>query len=90
MSGEELELTTFQQIYIQVPENKLEFVKEKFKEVGLSCYPVGNFVKSLRTCNFYKGSEEEGMPVAIELNERISGKPVPFTLRPAYTGCQVG
>ncbi len=88
--NDELELTTFQQLYIEVLESKVEVVKEKFKEVGLSCYPVGNFVKSLRTCNFCKGSEEEGMPIAIELNKRIAGKPVPFTLRPAYTGCPVG
>lgn len=88
--GAELELTTFQQLYIEVHESKVETVKEKFKEAGLSCYPVGNFVKSLRTCNFCKGAEEEGMPVAIELNKRIAGKPVPFTLRPAYTGCPVG
>lgn len=87
---DELELTTFQQLYIDVPKNKLELVKEKFKEVGLSCYPIGNFVKSLRTCNFCKGTEEEGMPVAIELNKRIAGKPVPFTLRAAYTGCPIG
>lgn len=87
---DELELTTFQQLYIDVPKNKLELVKEKFKEVGLSCYPIGNFVKSLRTCNFCKGAEEEGMPVAIELNKRIAGKPVPFTLRAAYTGCPIG
>ncbi|MEH7225681.1 nitrite reductase [Bacillus sp. JJ1566] len=88
--GDELELTTFQQLYIEVLESKVEMVKEKFEEVGLSCYPVGNFVKSLRTCNFCKGAEEEGMPVAIELNNRIAGKQVPFTLRPAYTGCPVG
>ncbi|MEK4762358.1 nitrite reductase [Viridibacillus sp. FSL E2-0187] len=88
--GDELELTTFQQLYIDVLESNVEFVKGKFKEVGLSCYPVGNFVKSLRTCNFCKGSEQEGMPVAIELNKRIAGKPVPFTLRPAYTGCPIG
>lgn len=86
----ELELTTFQQLYIEVPENKLEVVKEKFNQVGLSCYPVGNYVKSLRTCNFCKGEEEEGMPVAKEINKRISGISVPFTLRPAYTGCPVG
>ncbi|WP_438824578.1 nitrite reductase [Bacillus sp. JJ1521] len=88
--GDELELTTFQQLYIDVFESKVELVREKFKAVGLSCYPVGNFVKSLRTCNFCKGAEEEGMPVAIELNNRIAGKQVPFTLRPAYTGCPVG
>ena len=62
--SDELELTTFQQLYIEVPESKVELVKEKFKEVGLYCYPVGNVVKSLRTCNFCKGEEEEGMPVA--------------------------
>ncbi len=47
-------------------------------------------MKSLRTCNFCKGAEEEGMPVAIELNKRLAGKSVPFTLRPAYTGCPIG
>ncbi|MEH7378918.1 nitrite reductase [Bacillus sp. JJ1533] len=88
--GDELELTTFQQLYIDVLESEVELVKEKFADVGLACYPVGNFVKSLRTCNFCKGAEEEGMPVAIELNKRIAGKQVPFTLRPAYTGCPVG
>lgn len=88
--GDELELTTFQQLYIEVSESKVEFVKEKFREVGLSCFPVGNVVKSLRTCNFCKGKEEEGMPVAIELNKRIAGKQVPLTLRPAYTGCPIG
>ncbi len=88
--GDELELTTFQQLYVEVLESDLEFVQKKFEAVGLSCYPVGNFVKSLRTCNFCKGAEQEGMPVAIELNHRIAGKAVPVTLRPAYTGCLIG
>lgn len=30
------------------------------------------------------------MPVTRELNKRIAGIPVPFTLKPAYTGCPVG
>lgn len=87
---EELELTTFQQLYIEILEDKKEQVMEEFQSVGLACYPVGNFVKSLRTCNFCKGEEEEGMPVAKELNRRIAGKAVPFTLKVAYTGCPVG
>jgi len=90
IEGDELEITTFQQLYIEVLESDVAFVKEKFTKAGLSCYPVGNFLKSLRTCNFCKGAEEEGMPVAIELNKRIAGIPVPFTLKPAYTGCPVG
>lgn len=88
--GDELEITTFQQLYVEVPESQLDFAKAKFNNVGLTCYPVGNYIKSLRTCNFCKGAEEEGMPVAIELNQRMAGRPVPFTLRPAYTGCPVG
>jgi precorrin-3B C17-methyltransferase len=86
----ELELTTFQQLYLEIPEDKKEEIIKEFEQAGLHCYPVGNFVKSLRTCNFCKGAEEEGMPVAIELNRRIAGTPIPFTLKPAYTGCPVG
>ena len=87
---EEIELTTFQQLYIEIPEDKKEEIIEEFQGVGLACYPVGNYVKSLRTCNFCKGEEEEGMPVAKELNHRIAGKQVPFTLKVAYTGCPIG
>ena len=87
---EQLELTTFQQLYIEIPENYKDTIIKEFQSVGIACYPVGNFVKSLRTCNFCKGEEEEGMPVAKELNRRIAGKAVPFTLKVAYTGCPVG
>ncbi|MEK4387731.1 nitrite reductase [Solibacillus sp. FSL W7-1464] len=89
-ADEELELTTFQQLYIEIPEDLIEEIIEEFQNVGLACYPVGNFVKSLRICNFCKGEEEEGMPIAKELNRRIAGKPVPFTLKVAYTGCPIG
>ncbi|MFD2444385.1 nitrite reductase [Bacillus sp. CGMCC 1.16607] len=88
--SDQLELTTFQQLYIEIPEDKAEEVQTEFQLVGLHCYPVGNFVKSLRTCNFCKGREEEGMPTAIELNKRIAGTPVPFTVKAAYTGCPIG
>lgn len=90
LGDQELELTTFQQLYIEVSENDVDFITKKFNEVGLSVYPVGNTIKSLRHCNFCKGEEQEGMPVAKEINRRIAGKPVPFTLRPAYAGCPIG
>ncbi|USK62395.1 nitrite reductase [Peribacillus asahii] len=86
---EELELTVFQQLYIEVEEYQLEETVKELEGVGLKCYPVGNFVKSLRTCNFCKGAVEEGMPTAKKLNNLIAGKPVPFTLRVAYTGCPI-
>lgn len=87
---QELELTTFQQLYIEIEEEQEEEALAAFREADLSIYPVGNYVKSLRTCNFCKGSEQEGMPVAKAINERIAGRPVPFTVRAAYTGCAVG
>ncbi|MBM7706434.1 NAD(P)H-nitrite reductase large subunit [Chryseomicrobium aureum] len=87
---DELELTTFQQLYIDIPQAKVDAALTAFEDAGLSVYPVGNFVKSLRTCNFCKGSEQEGMPVAKEINNRIAGRPMPFTVRAAYTGCAVG
>lgn len=83
----EIELTNFQQLYIEINEEQLSEFEMKSKEIGLDLYPVGLYVKSLRTCNFCKGAEEEGMPVAIELNKRVAGLSVPFPLRPAYTGC---
>lgn len=86
----EIELTTLQQLIVQIPEEELEEAKKNFDEVGLHYYKVGKYVKSLRTCNFCKGEEAEGMPVAKELNRRIAGQEVPFTLRPAYTGCPIG
>lgn len=84
---QEIELTTLQQLIIEISEDEQETVKEQLKQVNLATYPVGPYVKSLRTCNFCKGSEAEGMPVAIELNKRIAGREVPFTITPAYTGC---
>lgn len=83
----EIELTTFQQLIIKVAEAKVEEAKKELEAAGFSVYKVGSYVKSLRTCNFCQGADEEGMPVAIELNKRIAGQEVPFTLRPAYTGC---
>jgi precorrin-3B C17-methyltransferase len=57
---DELELTTFQQLYLEIPEDNKEKIIEEFQKVGLACYPVGNFVKSLRTCNFCKGEIDIG------------------------------
>jgi precorrin-3B C17-methyltransferase len=90
IGDDEIELTTFQQLYIVISEDQLTQLTNEFTSVGLHCYPVGNVVKSLRTCNFCKGELEEGMPVAKELNKRIAGKAVPFTLRAAYAGCPTG
>src|SRR5699024_12019852 len=77
---DELELTTFQQLYIEILEDDKDEVIKEFESVGLKCYPVGNYVKSLRTCNFCKGKKGKGCQVAKETNRGIAGKPVSFTL----------
>lgn len=59
---QELELKRFQQLNIEVLEIDVHFIQNKFSEVGLSCYTVGNYVKSLRHCIFCKEAEEERMP----------------------------
>lgn len=53
---EVLELTVFQQLYFEVDEQQLEKIVEELEGVGLKCYLVGKFVKSLRTCYFSKGA----------------------------------
>jgi precorrin-3B C17-methyltransferase len=40
----EIELTTFQQLYIQVPNEELEKVIRELEKVGLSCYKTGPYV----------------------------------------------
>src|SRR5699024_220092 len=70
---DELELTTFQQLYIEILEEDKERVSKEFESVGLRCYSVGNCVKSLRTWNFCKGEEREGMPVAKGVERRVAG-----------------
>lgn len=82
-----IELTTFQQLYVEMDEERYEDVKQKLQEAGLQIYPVGNYVKSLRTCSFCQGAEAEGLHVAIALNGAVAGQEVPSPLRIGYTGC---
>ncbi|HYK75295.1 MAG TPA: nitrite reductase [Pseudoneobacillus sp.] len=83
-----IELTNFQQLYVELDENQNEeVIKEKLKSVGLQIYPVGAYVKSLKTCSFCQGAEVEGLPTAIALNEAVAGQEVPAPMHIAYTGC---
>jgi precorrin-3B C17-methyltransferase len=83
-----IELTNFQQLYVELEEeSNVEEIQEKLKAVGLQIYPVGAYVKSLKTCSFCQGAEEEGLPTAIALNEVVAGQEVPAPMHIAYTGC---
>ncbi|MEX2105236.1 MAG: nitrite reductase, partial [Bacilli bacterium] len=82
-----IELTSFQQLYVEMDEDRLDEVTEQLKATGLLIYPVGAYVKSLKTCSFCQGAEAEGLHVAIALNEAVAGTEVPSPLKVGYTGC---
>jgi precorrin-3B C17-methyltransferase len=83
-----IELTNFQQLYVELDEEaNVEEIQEKLRAVGLKIYPVGAFVKSLKTCSFCQGAEVEGLPTALALNEAVAGQTVPAPMHIAYTGC---
>ncbi|WP_047155433.1 nitrite reductase [Aneurinibacillus tyrosinisolvens] len=82
-----IELTTFQQLIVEMEEEKAAEAKQRLLLRGLCVYDTGSVVKNLSICNFCKGAEVEGLNAAKNLNDTIAGIPVPFTMRVGYTGC---
>ncbi|GED32077.1 nitrite reductase [Brevibacillus centrosporus] len=83
----QIELTTFQQLIVEMNEEKSEEAKKALRDKGLCVYETGSVVKNLSVCTFCKGAEEEGLLAARNLNDSIVGMTVPFTMRVGYTGC---
>ncbi|GAA4702837.1 nitrite reductase [Brevibacillus fulvus] len=90
--GEEakIELTNFQQLYVEMDEENAEEVKRRLSETGLQIYPAGYVTKSVIGCNFCRGAEEAGLEVAKKLNEIIAGIPTPAPMKIGYAGCALG
>jgi precorrin-3B C17-methyltransferase len=85
-----VELTTVQQLLVQMDAGRADAARELLHAAGLKTYAVGAVVKNLRACSFCQGDEEEGYASAVALDEALAGLPVPFPLRIAYTGCPNG
>jgi len=85
-----VELTTFQQLLVQMDASRAEAARLALHEAGLKTYPAGAVVKNVRACGFCQGDEVEGYATAVALDETVAGMPVPFTLRVGYTGCTNG
>jgi NAD(P)H-nitrite reductase large subunit len=85
-----VELTTVQQLLVQMDAGRAEAARAELHGAGLKTYAVGAVVKNLRACSFCQGDEEEGYAAAVALDEALAGMPVPFPLRIAYTGCPNG
>ncbi|WP_331436820.1 nitrite reductase [Gordoniibacillus kamchatkensis] len=92
MSGTDakIEMTTFKQLYVEVPLERRDAIKGELERYGLEVYPAGFATKSLIACNFCKGAEEAGLETARRLNKAIAGIETPAPLRIGYAGCALG
>jgi precorrin-3B C17-methyltransferase len=89
-SDAKIEMTTFKQLYVEVPLDKRDTIKEELVRSGLEVYPAGFATKSLIACNFCKGAEEAGLETARVLNQAIAGIETPTPLKIGYAGCALG
>jgi precorrin-3B C17-methyltransferase len=85
-----IEMTSFKQLYLEVPLEQREVIVEQLERIGLEVYPAGFVTKSLIACNFCKGAEEAGLAVAQKLNQSIAGIETPMPLKIGYAGCALG
>ena len=83
----DIELTTMQQLIVEMDVLRAENAKEALRSRGMGVYESGHVVKNLAVCNFCKGAESEGLEVARQLDKAISGISVPFPMRVGYSGC---
>ncbi|MFF2483718.1 nitrite reductase [Paenibacillus sp. NPDC058071] len=86
----EVEMTTFKQLYAEVPIERREAIKEELERNGLEVNPAGFVTKTLIACNFCKGAEEAGLETAKALNQAIAGIETPTPLKIGYAGCALG
>jgi precorrin-3B C17-methyltransferase len=85
-----IEMTPFKQLYVEVPLDRRDAIKEELEGNGLEVYPAGFVTKSLIACNFCKGAEEAGLETARTLNKAIAGIETPTPLKIGYAGCGLG
>lgn len=85
-----IEITSFKQLYLEIPLENRESIEEELELVGLEVNPAGFATKSLIACNFCKGAEEAGLETARIVNKAIAGIETPTPLKIGYAGCALG
>jgi len=85
-----IEMTPFKQLYVEVPLERRDIVKEELERINLEVYPAGFVTKSLIACDFCKGAEEAGLDTARTLNAAIAGIETPTPIKIGYAGCALG
>ncbi|HEY4430986.1 MAG TPA: nitrite reductase [Paenibacillus sp.] len=85
-----IEMTSFKQLYLEIPLEQQEEIVEQLEGIGLEVYSAGFVTKSLIACNFCRGAEDAGLAVAQKLNQSIAGIETPMPLKIGYAGCALG
>lgn len=85
-----MEMTPFKQLYVEVPHERYDMIKEELERIGLEVYPTGFVTKSLIACHFCKGAEEAGLETAQIVNRAIAGIETPTPVKIGYAGCALG
>jgi len=89
-SDARIEMTSFKQLYVQVPVDRQDAIKDELERVGLEVNPAGFVTKALIACNFCKGEEAAGLETARLLNQAIAGIETPTPMKIGYAGCALG
>jgi precorrin-3B C17-methyltransferase len=89
-SDAKIEMTTFKQLYVEVPVNRRDDIKVELERSGLEVDPAGFTTKSLIACNFCRGAEDAGLETARILNQAIAGIETPTPIKIGYAGCALG
>ena len=84
-----MEMTSFHQLYVEMPGSSLDDITPRLEAVGLEVYPVGFVTKSLIACHFCRGAEESGLDTAQAINKVIAGIPTPYPMKIGYAGCPI-
>ncbi|WP_433946710.1 nitrite reductase [Paenibacillus sp. SN-8-1] len=87
---QQIEMTPFRQLYIEIPVESQDTVTRNLQSVGLEVNPSGFAIKSLIACNFCRGPEDAGLDIAQKLNLAIAGILTPTPLKVGYAGCALG
>lgn len=87
---QQIEMTPFKQLYIEIPVESQETATQNLRSVGLEVNPAGVATKSLIACNFCRGPEDAGLDIAQKLNQAIAGILTPTPLKVGYAGCALG
>ncbi|MEC2073866.1 precorrin-3B C(17)-methyltransferase [Alkalihalophilus marmarensis] len=81
-----MEYTPHHQIHLRIPTAEPEMITGRLKDAGFLIEPIGD-VFQLKACDFCDGEKKDSIPLAEEINKRLSGLELPKELKVGFNGC---